>query len=177
MRLSKQDIQALAAFASTDETRPHLCCIYFEPEDGRAVATDGHTLVIRQDVSREPGAAPFLVRAKDLLAAAKALAKDEGVNVAPGSLTTTGAAFPIREIHATFPPYRDVIKRPEGKKRATSFGIDVFYLSRLEKVAKAAGSRVRGALIEPGETDLDPVHFTITGPESTWSGVIVPRRV
>lgn len=43
--LTKPELNALLAFACDDETRSHLHCLRFEPEQGRVLATDGHSLL------------------------------------------------------------------------------------------------------------------------------------
>ena len=44
--LSKAEILALCEFASKDETRPHLNAICLDPCGGKAITTDGHTLLV-----------------------------------------------------------------------------------------------------------------------------------
>jgi hypothetical protein len=48
-KLSKQDVAALVEFASTDKTRTSLTCVRFEPEQGTAIATDGHAIVVAKN--------------------------------------------------------------------------------------------------------------------------------
>lgn len=75
-KLSPQAATALCAFASTDQTRPHLAAINFEPAIGTAVATDGHTMAIAKNCGSH-NAPDFLVQATALERAAK-LAKGKG---------------------------------------------------------------------------------------------------
>jgi hypothetical protein len=177
MHLRKQDIAALLAFASKDETRPWMACVYFEPADGTAVATDGHTLVRRTSgFGRSDGAEPFSISTADLVRASKLLCKGGTVEVSKDALTVGGQVLRPTPVEGRFPPYREVIAGV-NRGACTKFGMTAKYLARLETVAGACG-RDRGVCIETGATDLDPIFFNIDAADGAqWFGVIMPRRL
>ncbi len=176
MHLSKQDIAALLAFASKDETRPWMACVYFEPADGNAVATDGHTLVRRTDTARSEGE-PFSIQTQDLARASKLLCKGGSVEVSDGALTVGGQLIKPAPVEGKFPPYREVLA---GVNRGahTKFGMTAAYLARLEVVAAACGRKDHGVRLETGATELDPLFFEASAMSGVeWFGVIMPRRL
>ncbi len=176
MQLSKQDIAALLAFACKDETRAHMTCVYFEPAEGNAVATDGHTLVARKSHSRE-SVKPFSISAKDLAVAAKFADKNNDVVVTAEALTVAGQTIRPATVSGQFPPYREVLASAK-RGGCVRFGVNPVHLARLEKVAKACSSVDFRVLLETGKDELSPIHFSASAVDGTqWSGLIMPMRV
>ncbi len=176
MQLSKQDIAALLAFTCKDEARAHMTCVYFEPADGSAVATDGHTLVVRKSPSRE-SVKPFSVSAKDLATAAKFADKNNDVVVTAEALTVAGHTIRTATVSGQFPPYREVLASAK-RGGCVRFGVNPAYLARLEKVTKASSSVNFAVLLETGEDESSPIHFSASAVDGTqWSGLIMPIRV
>lgn len=72
--LSRAELVALVAFASSDETRAHLNAVCFDVGKGRVVTTDGHRLAQCQ-ATRSPGPQPevrFLIALADCKAMIRA---------------------------------------------------------------------------------------------------------
>lgn len=123
--MSKADLVALLAFASKDETRRHLCGVYFDPSNGRAVATNGHVLAIAKNCGTFD-APPFILGRDALQRAAKvcgsgmmieivAPAGDEPKPAAVVRVTVdrcAGGPGPVETVacvDATFPPVDAVV--------------------------------------------------------------------
>mgnify|MGYP001600396108 FL=1 len=72
---TRADAKALAAFASTDQTRQHLNCVLVDFARGAAVATDGHRLAKANSAACFADAAPCLVPLDAWTRAIKACSK------------------------------------------------------------------------------------------------------
>lgn len=173
--LTKAEAKALVAFCSKDRARPQLCAVQFEPAEGVAVATDGHTLVRR--TGRKSGGAPFLVHAVDLVAAAKLCGPKDVVEVTPVALNVGGTPVPVRENAARFPPYREILAATRSEEVPRVLGFDGHLLARLALVQDACG---KGQMIRMSFFgELDPQSFACSAPSfaAEWDGVIMPCRV
>lgn len=181
-RLTKQDVAALLEFASTDKTRTTLTCVHFEPEDGTAVATDGHALVTAKNCGTYKGH-PFQVPTKVLSEMVKLLKKDEMLTVerhqvdggAEATVTAPNGATTRIAIEENFyPAWRQVIPG-EAEKPARQVGLNARLLARLEAVQKAAS--VPGGIFTTPDHEMSPMKVEFKGFEATWTAVIMPMRM
>ena len=175
--ISKAEARALVAFASPDETRQHLNAILFDPSNGAAVATDGHTLVRLKGLGCAVGPA-FLVDRDTLEKASKLAKKDDEITV-NGAVSVDGTVMQYADLsECTFPPYEQVIpKLKEDREIAPAVGINTDYLGRLSLVAKACG-KVHPRVTCQVSGELDPILYTCEGPDSgDWTVVIMPVRI
>lgn len=181
-RLTKQDVAALVDFASADKTRTHLTCVHFEPEDGTAVATDGHALVAAKNCGTYRGE-PFQVPTKHLVEMAKLLKKDETLAVerhqidggAEATVTAPNGAMTRIAIEDNFfPAWRQVIPG-DAESPARRVGFNAKLLAKLDGVQKAAGTPGGVYVIPDGE--MSPMKVEFKGFDATWTAVIMPMRM
>jgi hypothetical protein len=179
-KLSKQDVAALVEFASTDKTRTSLTCVRFEPEQGTAIATDGHAIVVAKNCGtyREDA---FSVPLEPLVAMAKLLKKGDYLAVqreddrAVVITTPSGAAARATIPDEMFPEWRQVIPQDQDEPPARRVGFDAMLLARLPIVQKASEC-FGGEFTMPG-AEMDPIKVVFQGPETTWTAVVMPMRV
>ena len=191
--LSQLATVALLEFASTDDTRTHLCGVGIS--DGQLAATDGHTLLRYDAPQREPVKALVLhgkVWSRDYVASALSVAKLDKTDV-----VLEYAALRDRTHHG-FPPIAQVVPEPgfgyveqtdtltrdDGKlpkpkriKKQEPVALNPEYLARMVKVCKALGNQ--GCLLTSMRGELDPVMYTIGGRkgcELVATIVIMPMR-
>lgn len=136
-------LSACCAFASKDESRPHIACVAILP-DRRVVATDGHMLVVFYDAASE--APPKTIRLQ-IAPLAKLLAKAsrlKAVNVNPENSRATfdiGGVSVTADVGVTtsqeYPPI-DQVMTPHGG--IAPFTANASLLSRLLAVQDAARS-------------------------------------
>lgn len=175
--LSKSELAALLAFASTDETRAHIFGVALDPISGCIFSTDGHRLL---SYALPLTGKPAVMSRADLERVQKAAGPKEMIRLeitADGVLAHIGAAsLPVRFTGATPPAAAQVIPEYDGSTaRALSCGLSPAYLADLAKVAKAIGGDA-GLRLQFGPNDLDPTLALFTGDEN-WSAVIMPRRI
>ena len=180
--ISRAQFRALLEFACQDGVRESINKICFDPSLARCSATDGHTLLVFEDMSpgddRAHEAKPFCVNVEDAqriskLASAKIDlhfgADDEHVLV-----VSAGIDLKLRAAESFFPDYEGVV--PERINTA-------FYLQRVAMVAKALQEGRKaptGLRMQPGPTPLDPIRFDFDArPNQDTRAVIVimPRRL
>lgn len=159
---------ALATFASKDATRPH---IGVGVDQGALAATDGHRLVIFNDVAVRPKLA------HEHLAQGKVWPRahvETLVKVAKATKADT-IRLELDKAGSGFPPAWKVVPDYGMEPQAdTSIGVNPDYLSDLCKVAKACGtSKVE---LSQAKGELDPIGFVVPGPEHTARVVIMPVR-
>jgi hypothetical protein len=83
--ISKPELSALLAFASSDDTRPQMESIHVEPERGRVYAIDGHRLLILES---EPGdGTPYAIPARAMARAMRVFAGAVQVRHGDGTIT------------------------------------------------------------------------------------------
>ncbi len=180
MKLTKRDIAALLAFACEDEARYHVSVVHFEPEHGRAVATDGHSLVIYEGEKGAPDSdlRPFSVSRADMVKLYRIAGAKDDIHVTADALTVGAQTLQRTPCDGHFPAYRQVLAASK-QGPCPVFAIQTYLLSRLELVAKAAASKSKndGAVVlKTGAGEFEPLHFeTVSGPR--WSGVLMPFRI
>ena len=125
---------------STEETRFYLCGVHIQAGEHdliRAVATDGNRLALAD--RRFGPQAPFepaILPGKGLRAMLAWLGDDDGAEVSVEAGASRwrfwrgGAVFTTALIDATYPPYQNVIPKPEGEpavieREALSYAVDL----------------------------------------------------
>jgi DNA polymerase III sliding clamp (beta) subunit (PCNA family) len=125
--------------ASKDETKPHLCCVYFDKENCSIVATDGHKLVYREkDLSKLPESllVPantihlLLKRKKDIkdFGATLQFDKDNNFEFIINGTNTQRIAF--EKIKLAYPRWKTFISE---SKAAYTIGINTALLNDIAK--------------------------------------------
>lgn len=169
---NKNELLALAAHASKDETRPNVNSILFDPRRG-AIATDGHRVVWAQF---EPGkGASFLVSLASIVGLTKQMAgEDATIGPTGASFGTTSVTW--KPIEATFPAIEAVVPKTETSWAGMPAAYNAEYVAAGAKIAKAVGSDAM--TVYPPESPLDPLLISI-GDEKAhrWLLVIMPIRV
>lgn len=180
---TRNEIRALLQFSSKDETRAHINAVWFDPPNGRAVATCGHTCAIVKNgaTSDTPS---FLVARDDLERASKLLRRQSDrleVYQAPDGVqldVNGGRALAVSAVDATFPPIDAVV--PQRDEQALVVGrwkISGDYLGYLQLVQRAAESC--GIVCYPPPGELDPTLWRVESQAHacTWTAVIMPVRI
>lgn len=186
--LTKADVRALLAFASRDATRPHLCQVHFEPAEGRATATDGHSLVRVANCGRDPRAGGFGVSVGDFRRASKLVTRKHDelrVRHESGKVRFTAvrgddallASAAARATDMAFPPLADSLFPPtDGAPAAPVIGVDMALLARVELVQKAAGAA--GVRVRLSDDPLAPIRLDAGDDAGTvWTALVMPRML
>ena len=194
--ITKLEARALLAHASKDETREHLASIHVDPARGAVVATDGHRLALCNGA--EPSACfAFSVPREAIERAQKAskpasmvrltLRSDGRVDVAvdlPNSTLTETIAATEANDGRQFPPYQQIVPdRSAVQPATTALGFNAKYFGDMALCAVAAGLdkttgvQFLGSVPQDKNPELAPMLFTSTGPEGTWSIVVMPMRI
>lgn len=163
---------ALLAFASADDTRPHLGVGINE---GALCATDGHQLV-RFDLDtceQRDGATPTahngkVWAAKRVEIAAKVARLEKRKTVVLN--------YADCETAYTFPPACHVIPKA-GITAREPIGFNPSYLANIAKICKAVGAN--GAKLTSLKGSLDPLGFRVEGPHGglAATAVVMPMRI
>ena len=150
MKINKMTKQVAAALASKDDLKPSIKGCLIDPENKRAVVTNGHALIMYplqiedgEEVNR--AVVPVDIFAPNIKQSESAEYCINGAAVRQDSAGTQEAAL----IDEKYPDYENVIK-PDGQ--AYTITLD---FSLLAKVAKA---------IPGGANEQKPVRLHITGP-------------
>lgn len=195
VELSKAEVRALLAHASTDTTRPHLNAVYFDGRDTVAMATDGHRGLVAKGTG-EAGQWHTLVPYEALknASAGKAATLRVTVTGMAGSIValdkkgapiaTVAYEWPYREStykgvttreHGEFPPLKTVM--PRGEKTGSLTGVNAEYLAGVALVQDAAreasDARCVGAIVLPPSDALGPLKFIV----GAWTVTIMPMRI
>ena len=186
--LTKPDVIALLAFASTDWTREAISQVYFEPQKGRVTATDGTALAAAQNCGRSehPGFGvprATLEQAKALLrrkAHVLRVSRDgDAVLLVAVDTGTDEQLGQVRTLPTTvhFPPVDQVIPAGGHTNSCGLIGFDCALLARLSKVQKAADAD--GARFAIPEAELDPLRVDVDDVKAgtSWVCVVMPRRM
>lgn len=204
--LSKSEIAALVEFASDDTARPALASVMFR-NDGHAVATDGHRLVVAEspfgEKVRPAPTADALISADDLAGWGKRLKKGEVLALRAAADKWALAVVPERysvvvdpadvdawfaaptfikgeapSVDAKFPPYEQVIPAPGVNTPASSVGFNAAYLAALHTITKASGNdRSNGVTLALGGV-MDPMRADVAGVDgTTFTAIVMPMRV
>lgn len=161
-------LAAVAKWASTDESRPHICMVLFTA--GEYVACDGHRLV---RVPLEYDGQPFGVDRGHLLAAVaaqKSVYSDRDSNIeikldgARVVLTIADGvcmAVPTRAA-STYPPIEQVMPKGRPSTLPDPYGFNPEYLGAIHEIQSAFDSDVsaRGVKIAAWGGQLDAMLFT-----------------
>lgn len=195
--LTRRELMALLAFASEDETRPHVCGVGFSPTRGTAAATTGHYIA---ELSSERGhplppefalgtyeAPDFVVPRGALTMALRATGKDDaaGVDVHPSKLIVhvdkdTTATIPLSLMTAdlkpkvTFPPYAPLFDKANmdvGRDTAIAVALNPKYLALIAAVGDATGEEM--VTVHMPSSFLDPLLVTV----ESWRVLIMPGRI
>jgi hypothetical protein len=156
--LSQLATAALLEFASTDETRTHLCSVGVS--DGQLAATDGHTLLRYDAPQREPVKA-LLLHGKTW---SRAYVTRE---LAEAKLDKRDVVLKFEDLstEANFPPIAQVVTEPgfgKGKShKQEPVALNPEYLARMVKVCKALGNQ--GCLLTSMRGETDPVMYRVDG--------------
>ncbi len=154
---------ACVAFASKDDTRPHLGVGI---DHGAVCATDGHRLVRFE--TQAPDDAPMQGKAwprkhvETLIKVARATKSDR--------ITLRRADC----IEAAFPPVRQVMPQ-YGLEPAGPVGVNPAYLADMKAVVKACGCN--GVALASIKGEYDPIGFVADGREHKARVVIMPMRL
>lgn len=157
---------ALLAFASKDDTRPHLG-VGIDRAD--LCATDGHRLVQfgipgmpSGDSNKWHGKVWSRAHVETLVKVAKA---------------TKATVITLRFedcLSSAFPPCSQVV--PERKLTARRpVGFDPALMEAMVKVTKAC--QVKGVKLDSLTGELDPIGFTVSGPSMSARVVVMPMRI
>lgn len=185
-----RSLRAVAMFASRDETRFHLCAVYFDAADDglRLVATDGHTLgVVRPEQTAPEGAfrGGVIVATGDvarLVAAVKpfAVERDSPVEVAVSEVGVrcawAGGTLSVARVDSKFPPWRAIVPDRDGEP-AKRWAIAPRYLARVGEAGRVidGGEVVDFEVSVAGE--MDPVRFDLECPAARASFFVMPMRL
>ncbi len=190
-------VKAIAGWASKDATRFPLCGVLV---DGTVlVATDGHRLIKVAGVpsggsaGEKPPTATYIVPVAPLLAAVK-LAGAKGLlqiglddaGKLLGTIHCIGpepkfgvrvacGAVPFKAIDAKFPPYEQVLPKPEEYKHGR-IALNAAYLAATDEVCRAldaVSDRSHDGVIIESAGGLDPIVLTYAGATM----VIMPMRI
>lgn len=177
--LSKSELSALLAFASTDATRTHLCGVALDPS-GILFATDGHRLLAWQ--CPELTAHRAVMSREDLAKVVKAAGVKDTIQLALHADHATAwigsANFRIAFSDLKPPPCREVIPDYSGITPSESglTGLNADYLADLAKVTKAIAGKSGGVRLHHGPDCLSPLLVTFAD-DDQWLAVIMPMRV
>jgi hypothetical protein len=152
---------ALLAFASDDETRPHLGVGI---DHGALCATDGHRAVLFA------GDAPTSMQSK--VWAAKHV--EVAAKVARAHKAKTVVLRFADCITAPFPPLSRVVPT-YGVSARGPIGFNPSYVGDIAKVCKACGTP--NAKLTQAKGDLDPLGFVVEGNGLTARAVVMPARI
>jgi hypothetical protein len=186
--LSKDGCRALLAFASQDQTRAHIACVHFDPGNGVACATDGHTMLRARNCGRSAHREAFSVPRDAFEQASRMLRKagDElvvsggGAEVvlrAHGERSGPLGELRCRPVDGQFPPYNEVVPSAPPTRAVPVIGMNGDYLARIALVQRAAESHACRLML-PAD-DLSPAVIETEGRSqpTTWTAVIMPCRV
>ncbi|MFZ5895541.1 MAG: hypothetical protein ACOY0T_31075 [Myxococcota bacterium] len=189
--LTKVEVEALCAFASTDQRRPDLSQIVFDASAGRIYASDGCTLV-RVTVNLSKGSSPgaplrFGVPRRILKAAARSLRGAQWllVSVADGRAVVAVTDVASAELvvvksrlevahDSAFPNYEQAIPVLRYEQRGASSAFNAEFLARLAIVQRASG--VNGLDFFAPSAPLAGSAFEASGADATWLVVVMPFR-
>lgn len=175
--ISALEIKALAAFSSTDETRPNLNGFWIDFGNQTASATDGHAAIAYNFSSRprtEDRVLVPLAQVRTLLALCAASPSKSvviGFNVSDGpDVGAEGATEPQHPIEKAFD------ECSAGRQTAAwCWAFNADYAARLAIVQRAAtvGYRLEATTVHAPAGDLEPMLFTFAG---GWKVLIMPMR-
>ena len=196
LSLTVSQIKAFLAHASQDETRFHLCGVYFDRD--AIVAVDGHRLIAAPIAYAKPMGTwdPFLASSDDLKVACKMAGARGRVEIKIYRETTAGATVRKIGFHAygpkdkvgrekylgnyvgtvspiQFPPWRQVVPRLDGVKPSPTH-VNPSYLADLCLVADAFNTSTCDGVEYLGTAgnDLDPSVYAC-GPEACRDVIVV----
>jgi hypothetical protein len=167
IRIPTNLLAAVAKWASTDESRPHLCMVLFTK--GEYVACDGHRLV---RVPLEYDGPAFGVDRRHLLAAVTAQRELRGgreieIKLDDARVVLTIAegvrmAVPTRDA-SKYPPYEQVMPAGKPDKLPEPYGFNPKYLAAIYEVDQASRpDSTNGVKIAAWGGSLDAMMFTNT---------------
>lgn len=164
---------ALLAFASKDDTRPHLG---IGLEQGSLCATDGHCAVMFDAATgetRDGAPAPDVHHGRVWSRAHL----ETAVKVARAhKRKTVDLAYVDCLPDSRFPPIAQVMPEDRIKTKGDPIGFNPAYVGQLALVAKACGET--GVKLTTFTGDLDPLGFRIGGGEGLRAhAAIMPMRI
>lgn len=181
--LSRGALIALCKAASDDRSRPNLNQIRFCPQEGTAVATDGHAMLVATAPS--PGNGGPVTFSRDALWAltkitgAKSFLLDTGMGlgVARDKRGQEIVSITLQPTGLTFPSYHQVIPAPRSGEAPAIRAMGAGLLSRcMAAMCKALGGRSDLVEVDCGDP-MDPVCFTGRDEDNAqWVYVVMPMR-
>ncbi|MFZ5893406.1 MAG: hypothetical protein ACOY0T_20260 [Myxococcota bacterium] len=189
--LTKSDVEALCAFAGSDERRPDLTHIAFEPSGGRVYASDGCTLVRitmnRSEYTQSDAPLRFGVPRKTLKERARAMRAAERLSVcrvegdieigvresATGELVVTRDRFEL-DPELALPDYEQAIPEHRYEQRGASSAFNAEFLARLVLVQRAC--QANGLDFFAPLAPLAGTVFEGSNAQASWLAVVMPFR-
>ena len=177
--LARELVEALSYIipaTSQDETRPHICCVFFDQE-GMAVSTDGHRLhtaplpsELAESITLRQDTGVVLQRILKKAETVIIAKSDKSVRIRAGlwTLDTTVVAV-------DFPPWRQVVPKQFGSSIAVEADRLVGALRRVAKVLpqKNSGMRlvVNGVLtVQAEDPELGSAEIVVPTLSNTHKG-------
>lgn len=199
--LIHKDALCVSAATVKEQARYFLAGAMFDAE-GRAIATNGHTLVRytsnpcpEDSFPKMEGldvttAEPVIVGADALEAAKTTMAKNSALVplsylalVPNGTHVTIGATnlneevrIRTRKVEGTFPDYKKVMDNAALKPVAGKVVLSVEELTVLVRAAKYAGARYIHFTFHGESPFADPIEFTAKAENGVIDGAIMPAR-
>lgn len=169
VRIRPDVLHALLAWATTEETRAY-CGINVETARGPngtrllAVATDGRRLLV---LSVPHGGEPIngFVDRKTA---------DTALRVAKATKAEDVELHPSAEGGKQFPPWRQIVPRDNPRENPGFVGLDPRLLADTALVQKTMAADKIGFMVGG---PLDPVVMRAHDYDSSWLGLIMPRRL
>lgn len=183
--LSKRELLAILAFASTDENRA-ISCVCFDQETGDVLATDGHMALCVgaewRPLGSGSGYSPINRAALQAVAKAASTKDRITITIEGGQASiTTGPVMTAAEVsEAKFPPVRQVFPTSMQAGGASIQAYNASYLARLEKITKATGMTGTHTVEFYASTEeLGPALFIHrqVNEERIWSVLLMPIRM
>lgn len=187
--LTKAEAKALVQHSSKDETRPHVNAVLFSSAEYRAVATDGHRLLIGSPREKPAGDGLQVLVPRSALermikmAGGKShqiridLATPKAVIVDTSRVPEVAvASVDFAPVSAQFPPYEQVVPKLPVRTAEVGFHLNADYLADSALVTAATENRTSGLTVYAPAGPLDPILLATSGAESEWRLVIMPMR-
>jgi len=193
--LTKAELKAVMAFASTDGTREHLNCVLFDGSAGAVIATDGHTLIRCNGMPPCPSEAAYAVPLAGLKQAYALLRKDAHLLEVTSCIASSGrtcvvmrardGAVCLGSVEVTldpdvldFPPYLACIPQPGiSGELDNGVAVNADYLTRVALVGKATSSWHSGVKLVGCSGELAPILFRVESRDLKADVVIMPMRM
>lgn len=190
--ITRDELAAFCAHASTDTTRAHLASVCIDLSRGRVASTDGHRLLLWTDEKR--GEREILLPAyglrqvlaiKDQRVPRPLGAKRKGPPDKP-SLTfvfgeketrvnVAGLSVLLPHVTADYPPVESVIPKYKMGDPCSCVALNPASFADVERIAKVIDARIPSVVVQPGPTVLDPILLRFSR-DPKWLVVLMPMH-